>query len=123
MATASLTASLLARKGTAKPGALLSGELTPQQSSSYSAQNPWSTKEKQGAKKQTVTHLHSAQKAQPTCYKTVRKSVTIEAVTDKKLRVLAAARGISQQQLVAEILSNHLTQIYTQEGCVCGAHE
>lgn len=135
MATASLTASLLARKGTARPAPLLPGSFTVYDGSPKESAYPkaatgtlesWENPESRPSKPSRQTAISQVNKnslkvEQEKTGKTVRKTVTIPAGIDKELRVLAAARGVSQQQVLAEILTDHLHHIYAEEGCICGA--
>lgn len=135
MTTASLTGSLLVRKGSAKPAPLLPGSFTVYDGSPTDGEAAYRKPSKNNIeswerpeKKLTQPERPAAQ-AKMVGYdlkpdhkgKTIRKTVAIPADIDKELRVLAAARGVTQQQVLAEILTDHLHHIYAEEGCICGA--
>lgn len=94
MTTASLTANLLMRKGTAQP---VRPNVEP-------------------------LFQHIALKvAQPNpARRPVRKSLRLTGRDDKRLRILAARLGVSQQKVMETALLKMLDEASDGQGCICG---
>lgn len=137
MAMASLSASLLARKGTARPVGnenIPSGDVktnriqfVPHDVPRMAPQNT-SVEKKPDMEKQTVNAIRRSAKKNQAIGKTdqktnksKRKSVRLSTPIDKDLRLLAAGLGISQQSIMESAIREHITRLFNDRGCVCGS--
>ncbi|WP_308911148.1 hypothetical protein [Pseudokordiimonas caeni] len=122
MAMASLTASLLARKGQARPSAGIHFEPTPQQTARpATGSGPVRlTLERAAPRPEPVAEKRPALvKAEPA--KPVSKTLRVDRDTHIKLRLLAAGRGVTQQSLMHEAVEALLAAEEGKGGCLCGA--
>ncbi|WCL54711.1 hypothetical protein [Gimibacter soli] len=128
MAMASLTASLLARKGQARPSAGIHFEPTPQQTARPAAGTGASpvrltlerTPERAAPRPEPVAEKRPVLvKAEPA--KPVSKTLRVDRETHIKLRLLAAGRGVTQQSLMHEAVEALLAAEEGKGGCLCGA--
>lgn len=114
MAMASLDASLLARKGTARP--VVPVPAAPTGSARTAHEN-------------TVT-VHTLRPARPPENRTTKtpapamrhkKHVRLNDRANRNLRILAASLGTSQQVLMAEAIDTYLEMVAKTHGCLCQA--
>lgn len=113
MAMASLNASLLARKGAARP--VISAPHIP---AAYANDAPKTTA--QSSQKKSVTLDAPAYKpAKLDKHKYAKKAVRLSKATDKDLRLLAASLGTSQQAIMEQAITDFLKKAYRDRGCIC----
>lgn len=110
--TASLSATLLARKGQAGPSRLHTPVHRPLRPiSGVTGSGHFDT--------ETISD-NDGTPPQNTSEKMVRKSVRLPKSVDDGLRILAARDGISQQALLADLVHNLLQREGGINGCLCG---
>jgi len=145
MAMASLTASLLARKGQARPSAGIHFEPTPQamrpaspvvanQSAATPVKSPVRLAVEQPAEQAPVPRTEvraeparmeaivkrpAIERSEPR--PVVSKTLRVDQETHIKLRLLAAGRGVTQQSLMEEAVKSLLAVEEGKDGCLCGA--
>lgn len=125
MTMASLDASLLARKGTARPimakpniAQALSNrvQFIPHDvaaSATQAAKASKIVKEIKGSIEKAITPKSTG------VDKRKHKSVRLSAPIDKDLRLLAASKGVSQQSIMQTAISDYLERTYKEQGCIC----
>lgn len=125
MTMASLDASLLARKGTARP--IMAATNITQASSSrvqfiphdVTAKTTPKPKATRTAKTTTAPVKKSAKQKPTQAHRRKHKSVRLSGPTDKDLRLLAAGLGVSQQSIMERAISDYLEHAYKAHGCIC----
>jgi len=123
MSMASLSASLLARKGQASP--------TVRQSESVHGPFSQERVKEMFPPKRPQLVTQAARKAlvpgtrgqSPKAHtgKRARKTLRLDREKNRQLRLLAAHLGVSQQSLMAKAVSALLKEETGQVGCICGA--
>lgn len=116
MAMASLNASLLARKGSARP-VTLTPKLYENNTQTIEAQPSF---EKTSSWPAVSTQLN-AKNTPLDKRRSCKKSMRLSKATDKDLRLLAASLGTSQQALMEQAVTVFLKNAYRDRGCICGA--
>ena len=128
MAMASLSASLLARKGSAQPVGAKQAE--PHNRIQFIPQDiPQLPQERQRTNdpknmiKENGQRSFGKSKTGKISVSNVknskRKSVRLSPAIDKDLRLLAAGMGVSQQSIMEEAINNHIARTFNDRGCIC----
>ncbi|WP_262693317.1 ribbon-helix-helix domain-containing protein [Kordiimonas aquimaris] len=122
MTMASLDASLLARKGTARP---IMAKPDTLQTSNRIQFIPHEVTTQSAPKTPKVAKKINESVGKKVVLKPTKrirrkhKSVRLSTSTDKDLRLLAASMGVSQQSIMEKAIFDYLEQAYKEQGCIC----
>ncbi|WP_417462697.1 hypothetical protein [Kordiimonas sp.] len=128
MTMASLSASLLARKGDARPANRVKEMFVPRsapQPRSTEARTPEthtpSLPVRATSEKPVQLREHGTSPAPQTSVAARKqKSLRLDLVTDRALRMLAARDGVTQQSLMEAAVKTLINEKSDEAGCVCG---
>ncbi len=133
MTMASLSASLLARKGDARPANRVKEMFVPRSAPQPHASEPRTPKAcspetrasllpaRAKSEKPVQLREHGTSPAPQTSVAARKqKSLRLDLVTDRALRMLAARDGVTQQSLMEAAVKTLINEKSDEAGCVCG---
>ncbi len=120
MTMASLSASLLARKGDARPANRVQEIFVPRNAPQAHAPLPI-VPARAKSEPMALPRTHkTGTPAKSTTADRKQKSLRLERETDRALRMLAARDGVTQQSLMEAAVKALIKEKSDETGCVCG---